>query len=432
MREVTPSPEQPRRSPGAFPDCPEPGSPRRFASLGSFATRFLFAGLLAVSQPAMAQDDPPATAEPDGDTPAASLNDLRSFVDALSLIRDSYIDPVPEAELLDAATRGLVDALDDYSDYLGPEAFRNQDETNRGRQVGIGVRVGIEDQRLVIQDVYPDGPAWMAGVQRGDIIQAIDGERVRGRRLQASLNALAGDAGTPVDLRLRTPGMAARDLTLERAYVPVPSVRGERLPDDIALLRVDRFTLDTRQEFEQALATLMSPEADALEGIIIDLRNNWGGVIRPAAEIADGFLDDGKVVYTRGRYRDSRLEYDALPGQWAPGLPVAVLVNGGSASASEILAGALQDHGRATVVGSRTFGKGTVQSIFRLRNGSAVKLTTARYFMPSGRSFDGQGIEPDIAVEPGPEADRASVEKEDDVVLQAALEGFRQGTITGG
>ena len=388
--------------------------------------------LLALGPQAAAQDGASTETDPDDNRPPASLDDLRSFADVLSLVRDSYVDPVAEAELLDAATRGMVDALDDYSDYLGPEAFRDQDENNQGRQVGIGVRVGIEDQRLIIQDVYPDGPAWMAGVQRGDIIQAIDGERVRGRRLQASLNALAGDAGSSVDLRLRTPGMAARELTLERAYVPVPSVRGERLPENIALLRVDRFTLGTRIEFEQALAALLPPEADALEGIIIDLRNNWGGVIRPAAEIADGFLDDGKVVYTRGRYRDSRLEYDALPGQWAPGLPVAVLVNGGSASASEILAGALQDHGRATVVGSRTFGKGTVQSIFRLRNGSALKLTTARYFMPSGRSFDGQGIVPDIAVDAGPEADRINASREEDAILQAALDGFRQGTITGG
>jgi carboxyl-terminal processing protease len=388
--------------------------------------------LTTASLAATAQDPDSTAADPVGDGETASLSELRSFADALSLIRGNYVDPVAESILLEAATRGLVDALDDYSDYLGPDAFRDQDENNRGRQVGIGVRVGIEDKRLIVQDVYPDGPAFMAGVQRGDIIQAIDGERVRGRRLQASLNALAGEAGSPVGLRLKTPGMAARELTLERAYVPVPSVQAERLPGDIALLRVDRFTLDTSEEFKQALSAMQPPSGDELAGIIIDLRNNWGGVIRPAAEIADGFLDGGKVVYTRGRYQDSRLEYDALPGQWTPNLPVAVLVNGGSASASEILAGALQDHGRATVVGSRTFGKGTVQSIFRLRNGSAIKLTTARYFMPSGRSFDGQGIEPDIAVEDQANAAGEFVAPGEDPVLQAALDAFRTGAVAGG
>lgn len=406
-----------------------PSPRRRRILLGlPIATWLLLTGSSTVAQ----EPEPPGT-EAEGNRAAeATLAELRSFADALSLVRDSYVEPVSEATLLDAATRGLVDALDDYSDYLGPDAFQDQDESNRGRQAGIGVRVGIEDQRLVVQDVYPDGPAWMAGVQRDDIIQAIDGERVRGRRLQASLHALDGAAGTPVSLRLRTPGMAARELTLERAYVAVPSVRGQRLPGDIALLQVERFTLGTRDEFEQALSALQPPGGDSLTGIIIDLRNNWGGVIRPAAEIADGFLDHGKVVYTRGRYPNSRLEYDALPGQWAPGLPVAVLVNSGSASASEILAGALQDHGRATVVGSRTFGKGTVQSIFRLRNGSALKLTTARYFMPSGRSFDGQGIEPDLAVEAGANGDGTPAPIEDDAVLQAALKAFREGEIAGG
>ena len=381
---------------------------------------------------AMAQEPEPASPDQVGSGEPTSLAELRSFADALSLVRDSYVDPISEAALLDAATRGLVESLDEYSSYLGPDAFRDQEENNLGRQLGIGARVGIVDQRLIVQDVYPDGPAWMAGVQRGDIIQAIDGERVRGRRLQASLNALAGAAGTTVDLRLRTPGMAPRELSLERAYVSVPSVRGERLADDIALLRIDRFALDTRETFERVLSDLQAPASGSLAGIIIDLGNNWGGVIRPAAEMADGFLDSGKVVYTRGRYRDSRLEYEALPGQWAPGLPVAVLVNGGSASASEILAGALQDHGRATVVGSRTFGKGTVQSIFRLRNGSAIKLTTARYYMPSGRSFDGRGIDPDIAVEDDATGDQAVVPPEEDPVLQATLEAFRAGGIARG
>lgn len=383
-------------------------------------------------QPVAAESVPADSTEEAGAKEPASLAELRAFADALALVRDSYVDSLTEAELLEAATRGMVETLDDYSDYLGPEAFRDQDESNRGRQVGIGIRAGIEDQRLIVQDVYPDGPAWMAGVQRGDIIQSIDGERIRGRRLQSSLNALAGAAGSEVQLRLRTPGMAARDLTLERAYVPVPSVRGEQLPGSIALLRVERFNLGTREEFEAELERLRQSTDSDLAGIVIDLRNNWGGVIRPAAEIADGFLEDGKVVYTRGRYRDSRLEYDALPGQWTPGLPVAVLVNGGSASASEILAGALQDHGRATVVGSKTFGKGTVQSVFRLRNGSALKLTTARFFTPSGRSFDGQGIEPDITVDAGTKGDRTPVAFKEDRALQAALKAFRDGEIASG
>jgi carboxyl-terminal processing protease len=225
--------------------------------------------------------------------------------------------------------------------------------------------------------------------------------------------------------------MRARDLTLTRAYVPAPSVRAELRTGGVALLTIDRFHLSTATEFERRLSALMEQAGDGLSGIVVDLRNNLGGVIKPAAEIADGFLDEGLVVYTRGRYPASRLEYQALPGQWAAGVPLVVLVNGQSASASEIVAAALQDHERALLVGARTYGKGTVQSIVELRNGSALKLTTARYYTPSGRTFDGTGIEPDVVVASGNATDDEPREGQDEA-LEHALDLLRRGEVPTG
>lgn len=362
--------------------------------------------------------------------PELSLDELRAFADVYNAVRKYHVDDPDGSALLNAAIAGMVASLDPYSAYLDADDWQAQDAGNRGRQAGIGALVAPDERRrLVVTAVYPDGPAWRAGVRPGDRVLAVDGVRVRGRPLEESLASLAGAPGTHVSVRLQT-GDFVRRLTIERAWVLVPSVTGRLLDGNVAYLEIDRFHARTAQEFERRLDELAERTDGGLEGVVLDLRDNPGGVIVPAAEIADGFLDDGIVVRTRGRYPASHLEYRALPGQWAPGVPVAVLVNGGSASASEILAGALQDRGRATVVGSPTWGKGTVQSVLELRNGSALRLTTARYTTPSGRSFDGVGIAPDIAVDEPASAHPENGKSGDpaaDPALEAALRVIREG-----
>lgn len=407
----------------------KPGHPRlsRFTIM---ATLLLLASSFAAPEPTIAEPGEPPLARESGQLP---LDELRAFSDVYTMIRNNYVDEISGSQLLDAALLGMVGSLDTHSAYLPPEAFQAQDDSARGREGGIGVVLEIDAGRLRVNDVIPDSPAWREGVQTGDLVLAVDGRKVRGRRLQRSMAALAGPPGSTVTVRFRSGGMPPRDLTLQRAYVPARSVRGELLPGNIAVLTLERFHLATTKEFERRLKTLADAADQQLAGIVVDLRGNLGGVIKPAAEIADGFLDEGMVVYTRGRYPASRLEYRALPGQWAPGVPLVILVDGQSASASEILAAALRDHERALIVGSRTYGKGTVQSVVALRNGSALKLTTARYYTPSGRTFDGSGIEPDVVIEPSPEARDPDTQRPDDAALERALELLRRGEVrTGG
>jgi len=353
-----------------------------------------------------------------------SLDQLRTFSDVLSTIRRNYVDPVDDAALIDAALQGMADSLDDYSAYLPPSAFKQQDNNARGGYGGIGISVQRRKQRLVVEEVFEEGPAWEAGVKAGDLILKVDEHIVRGNPLHRSMDALLGPPGTEVTVRFRTGNMTPRDLTLIRAYIPVPSVKATLLDDRIALLHIRQFNRRTAEETKAALKGLQATGDEPINGVVLDLRDNPGGTIKSAAELADGFLEEGLVVYTRGRYQGSQLEYNAEPGQWAPTTPLVVLVNRNSASASEILAGALQDHGRGTVLGEETFGKGSVQSILELRNGSALKLTTARYFTPSGRSFDQAGIAPDVIFE-NPGAPGAALR--DDPALQKAVELIEDG-----
>ncbi|NRB72158.1 MAG: PDZ domain-containing protein, partial [Xanthomonadales bacterium] len=292
--------------------------------------------------------------------------------------------------------------LDDYSAFV-PAAEPAAPKAAAGPAPGgpagsIGAQVQVREQRLVISKVFTHGAAYRAGVRSGDLILAIDGVPVRGRRLAGSVNALGGRPGTKVELRLRSGKLPARDVTLVRGVPLSTSVSSKLLPAQIAYLRVNHFHAGTGEEFGEQLETLQHEADGKLRGIVMDLRDNPGGVVRGATRLADGFLDAGLVVYTRGRYPSSQFEYHAEPGQWAPGVPTAILINGASASAAEIVAGALQDHGRAQLIGSKSFGKGTVQSSMYLEDGSLLRLTTARYFTPSGRQIEGTGVAPDIAV----------------------------------
>ena len=334
--------------------------------------------------------------------PAPTLAQLRTFADVFNIVRKHYVDATPSKQLLDAALLGMLEELDDYSAFV-PAAEPAAPKVAAGPAPGgpagsIGAQVQVREQRLVISKVFTHGAAYRAGVRSGDLILAIDGVPVRGRRLAGSVNALGGRPGTKVELRLRSGKLPARDVTLVRGVPLSTSVSSKLLPAGIAYLRVNHFHAGTGEEFGEQLETLQHEADGKLRGIVMDLRDNPGGVVRGATRLADGFLDAGLVVYTRGRYPSSQFEYHAEPGQWAPGVPTAILINGASASAAEIVAGALQDHGRAQLIGSNSFGKGTVQSSMYLEDGSLLRLTTARYFTPSGRQIEGTGVAPDIAV----------------------------------
>ncbi len=400
------------------PSCP-PRAAYFFLRLAAVAV--LYTGLAGTLVSADESAGTPAT-------PALSLDELRTFSDVYNAVRRNYVDPVSDADLLDDALRGMVQDLDKYSSYLSPDELQRFNEDASGQYGGIGVTLEVRQQRLIVEDVVEDGPAWAGGIKNGDLILEVDAQAVKGRALTESMNALLGAPGSRVTVKVRSGMDRPRDVELTRANIPTPSVQGSLIDKDIALLQITGFNLRTADETEVALLQIMEESGGALSGAIIDLRNNGGGLVQAATLIADGFLESGLVVYTQGRYAASQMEYFAEPGQWVSPLPLVILVNGASASASEILAGALQDHRRALIVGSETFGKGTVQSLLHLRNGSGLKLTTARYYTAAGRSFDQTGITPDIVLE---DPDFDAEDPDDDAGVQRALELIRDGLAPG-
>ena len=383
----------------------------------SFGLSCLLAMLGSASSIA-ANEEPPAQ---------LSLDELRTFTDVFQLLRSYYVDELTDRELMDAAIDGMLGHLDPHSEFLRPQAFQEQDDSAHGRFAGIGVELEVRNARIYIDKVSEPGPAFAAGVLAGDQLLAIDGQPVRGRPIPDSMEALHGVVGSKLNLRLRSGDDEPRVLKLTRAVLPVPSVHGELLEQDLAYVQLTHFHTGSAAELESTLRKLTgeAPQNE-LHGIVLDLRENGGGVVGAAMDIADGFLDEGLVVSARGRDPRLPIDYQAHAGQWAAGVPLVVLINGHSASASEILAGALQDQHRATLVGTTTFGKGTLQSVLKLRNGNALKLTTARYYTPSGRLIDKVGLEPDVRV--GPETLSGDVEDgwQDDEALLKAVELLRK------
>ena len=329
-----------------------------------------------------------------------TLDDLRTFTDVFSQIRRNYVVEVDDKTLLNAAINGMLSELDPHSSYLPADDYKQLDDSARGRYSGVGIDVGIQGQKIVIRRVIVPSPADRGGINPKDIITAIDGNPVRGRLLQDAIDEIQGEPGSTVTLTILPPdpGGKEREVELIREYVNIPTMSFELLDQQYGYFRISFFHKNAATNLEESLASIRQ-DGIVLRGLIIDLRNNPGGVLQPAVEMADGFLNEGLIVSTRGRNAAMQLEFSASAGEWLPGVPLIVLVDRGSASASEVLAGALQDHGRALIVGERTFGKGSVQSVLPLRNGSGVKLTTARYYTPSGRSIQAKGILPDLVVE---------------------------------
>ncbi|MBT4162196.1 MAG: S41 family peptidase [Gammaproteobacteria bacterium] len=342
----------------------------------------------------------PATAEvtePELE-PRLPLNELRVFAEAFNRISTAYVEEIDDRTLLENAIKGMLSQLDPHSAYLDKDSFSDLQETTTGNYGGLGIEIGMEDGFVKVIAPMDDTPAAKAGITSGDLIVQLDGTPVKGMNLSDAIDAMRGEPGSEINIMLvKTGESTPKEMTLTREIIKVASVRQKYLEDGYGYLRIAQFQSGTGEEVEKAVIRLKD-EGD-LEGLIIDLRNNPGGVLQSAVEVSDVFMSNGLIVYTAGRLNDSELRYNATDPDATNGVPIVVLVNEGTASASEIVAGALQDHGRAIVMGTNTFGKGSVQTILPLNNERAIKLTTARYYTPSGKSIQAEGIVPDIWVD---------------------------------
>ena len=346
------------------------------------------------------------------------LDDLRIFADVFNHIRLSYVEEVDDKTLLEYAIRGMLSGLDPHSAYLDAESFDDLQINTSGEFGGIGLEVGMENGFIKVVAPIDGTPAEKAGVLSGDLIIKLDNKPVKGMSLTEAVNMMRGLKGSKIDLTIVREGVRQPfDVTVTRDTIKVESVRSRFLEPGFAYIRISQFQSKTASEFKTALNDLQAKEP--LKGLVIDLRNNPGGILQTSVEIADDLLTEGLIVYTEGRLSSAYSKYTATPNDLSKGVPIVVLINGGSASASEIVAGALQDHKRAVIMGTKSFGKGSVQTVVPISETQAIKLTTARYFTPNGRSIQAQGIEPDIIVE------RARIEAlpENTNITEADLKG---------
>ena len=328
------------------------------------------------------------------------LDQLRNFSDIFSRIKSDYVEDVEDEVLLEHAIRGMLSGLDPHSTYLSPDEYNELRIGTSGEFGGLGIQVGMEDGFVKVISPIDDTPAFKAGLKAGDLIIRLDEQTVKGLTLNDAVKIMRGKPGTDIELTVVREGND-KPLTfvVTRDIIKVKSVKNRMLDPGYGYIRISNFQSRTAPQLLEALNALKEENKADLKGLVLDLRNNPGGVLNAAAEVSDLFINKGKLVYTEGRIDNSHYEYNAKPGDILDGAPVVVLINGGSASASEIVAGALQDHRRAIVMGSKSFGKGSVQTIQELRSGGAVKITTARYFTPNGRSIQGAGITPDIVLD---------------------------------
>ena len=347
------------------------------------------------------------------------LEDLRTFAEVMDRIKAAYVEPVSDKELLENAIKGMLSNLDPHSAYLDPKAFAELQESTSGEFGGLGIEVGTEDGFIKVVSPIDDTPASKAGIHPGDLIVKIDGKPTKGLSMMEAVEKMRGKAGSKINLTLVREGGKPFDVQLTRAVIKVTSVRSQLLDPGYGYIRVTQFQVNTGEEVGKALNKLRKENGKKLSGMVLDLRNNPGGVLQSAVEVADHFLKKGLIVYTKGRIANSELRFSADPLDASEGVPLVVLINGGSASASEIVAGALQDHKRGVVMGTDSFGKGSVQTVLPLNNDRALKLTTALYFTPNGRSIQAQGIVPDVEVA------RAKLTRENDEVnlKEADLQG---------
>ena len=325
------------------------------------------------------------------------LEQIKTFAEIFSRIKHSYVTPVTDEQLLEYAVLGMLNGLDPHSAYLKDEGLEDLNEGTTGQFGGLGMEVMMEEGFVKVVAPIDDTPAARAGIVTGDVIIRIDGKTISGNNLRDATSQMRGEPGTLITLTIfRETEPEPFDVELERAVVQTSSVKIRSLSDEIGYLRVSQFQITTAETFREKLKLLQQKEN--FSGLILDLRNNPGGLINSAVSIADNFIKQGIIVSTRGRNAQNDQEFVASPTDILDGKPIVVLINGGSASASEIVAGALQDHGRALILGTESFGKGSVQTVMNIDDTKAIKLTTARYYTPSGRSIQAAGIEPDVTV----------------------------------
>lgn len=388
----------------------------------------------AQQTPTQPPPPPPRTVAPSDDPDAAEnastrvpLDEIRRYVSVYNAVKQAYVDPVDDKKLMQSAIRGLLLDLDPHSAYLVRSDAEAFDEGTRGAYDGIGVEVLQQpDGSMKVIAPIDDTPAARAGLKSGDVIVAVDGKTLRPG--DAESEPLRGAPGSKVTLTLVREGTPKPfDVALQRETIRIASVRGRLLEPGYGYIRIAAFQADSAADFERLLERLQGQSGGKLRGLVLDLRSNPGGLLTSAVQIADDLLERGKIVDTRGRVPISDAEFGATPGDRMHGAPVVVIVDAGSASAAEVLAGALRDNGRARVVGSRTFGKGSVQTLLPLDNGDAVKLTTARYFTPSGKSIQARGIEPDVVLHADKSAIGSGRADFAEVLLPGHLSGDEEG-----
>ncbi len=352
---------------------------------------------------------------------------LQLFGDVFERVRSDYVEEVTDESLIEKAINGMLTSLDPHSGYLNAKSYRDMQVQTKGEFGGLGIEVTMENGVVKVVSPIDDTPAFRAGVKAGDFITRIDGQQVLGLTLTEAVEKMRGAVNTSIALTISRPGQERPfDISITRAVIKINSVRS-RIEGDAAYVRITSFNEQTESGLKKAMAKLKKDLGDEMRGVVLDLRNNPGGLLEQAVAVADAFLDQGEIVSTRGRSPDDVQRFSARGGDMSDGKPIVVLINGGSASASEIVAGALQDHRRALVLGTNSFGKGSVQTIIPMAGHGAMRLTTSRYYTPSGRSIQATGIEPDIEivqsrVEPidaGPQRTEAS--------LQNALQSEKNG-----
>jgi carboxyl-terminal processing protease len=371
---------------------------------------------MAAEQVAPAKVPAPAVAPAKAPLP---LDELRTFAEVMDRIKAAYVESVDDKTLLENAIKGMLSNLDPHSAYLGPEDFAELQESTSGEFGGLGIEVGSEDGIIKVVSPIDDTPASKAGIEAGDLIVKINGQPTRGLSMTEAVDLMRGKIGEKITLTLVRDGGTPFDVTLARATIQVKSVKAQMLENGYGYLRITQFQVKTGEEVGKALAKLRKDNNGKLKGLVLDLRNNPGGVLQAAVEVADHFLTKGLIVYTKGRIANSEMRFSADPADASEGVPLVVLINGGSASASEIVAGALQDQKRGILMGTDSFGKGSVQTVLPLNNDRALKITTALYFTPNGRSIQAQGIVPDVEVSQA----KVTREKDAETFKEADLQG---------
>jgi carboxyl-terminal processing protease len=357
----------------------------RYSRLAVLAAAFLVAyGLPAASQ---------------STNNSETYEQLRLFGDVFEKVRADYVEETTDQQLVENAINGMLAALDPHSSYLNAKSFEEMQVQTRGEFGGLGIEVTMENGLVKVVSPIDDTPAFRAGIQPGDYIVELNGQPVMGMTLSEAVERMRGPVDSDIRLTIQRGDTEPFEVTLTRAVIKIQSVRSRLEGDNIAYLRITSFSEQTDTGVETQLKKLKEQAKGKLIGIVLDLRNNPGGLLDQAVAVSDAFLDKGEIVSTRGRHEDDAQRYNARAGDIADGLPIVVLINGGSASASEIVAGALQDHHRAILLGTKSFGKGSVQTIIPVPGHGAIRLTTARYFTPSGRSIQALGIDPDIVAE---------------------------------